>query len=217
MTRSPALIDRDSWTPYFGLVFFCGIALVLSVPGARVVRDLAYVQHFTRTVGLDMTRVFLDSYVLCLGFFGLRLGSASSERGERGWSAILRLALRVLLGQLCCLPYLVFSRALLPGRDAGLALTILLATLTSLLCAMLNRLVEEPASAASRPFTGYALFLGVAFAPFVGIPILSPLGAARLLVDGATPAQALFALAAPAALLAVLFLLASWLRGLTRG
>jgi hypothetical protein len=82
---------------------------------------------------------------------------------------------------------------------------------------MLNRLVEEPASAASRPFTGYALFLGVAFAPFVGIPILSPLGAARLLVDGATPAQALFALAAPAALLAVLFLLASWLRGLTRG
>jgi hypothetical protein len=210
-------MDRDSWHPFFALVLFCGAALVLSIPGAGVVQELAYVQQVSRTTGLDMARVFLDAYILCLGLLGLRLGSSSAERGERGRRMIIALALRVLIGQLFCLPYLAFSCSLFPGREGGLALVLLLATLTSLTCALLNWLIEESGKSPTRPFTGYVLFLGIAFAPLVGIPFLSPVGAARLLLESATPLQALAAFAAPAALLAAVSLLAVRHRGETRG
>ncbi|MGD9676230.1 MAG: hypothetical protein AB7V19_06060, partial [Candidatus Bipolaricaulia bacterium] len=143
MARPPLPIDHDGRPPFLGLVLLCGIALVLSVPGARVVRDLGSTQQIVRTLGLDMTWVFLDVYVLAMGLLGLGLASARAEQRERRSQRVGRLTLRLLLGQLLCLPYLVFSRALFPGRDAGLVLVVLLATGIALGCAVQNGRFER--------------------------------------------------------------------------
>ena len=217
VARLYVLVDRDSCFPFLGLVLLCGVALALSIPGAHVVQDLESVQHISHALGLDMTRIFLDAYVLCLGLLGLILGSASAERGERGPRMILWLALRVLLGQLLCLPYLVFSRALFPGRDGGLALVVLFATLTSLAFAVLNWLIEKMRQFPTRPLFGFAAFLALSFVPLGRIPLLSPIAAAQLLLNRPAPLQGLAAFAVPVALLVALSLLVVRTRGGARG
>jgi len=208
VTRPHILIDFDSWRPFLGLVLFCGGALVFSIPGGRVVRDLAPASYALRLP------TFFYAYALTMGLLGLALGTASAERGERGAPMLLWLTLRVLLGQLLCLPYLVFSRALFPGREGAVVLIFVLTTLVSLLCATFSRLTERPTP--WRSSTGsakYLLFLCYYAIPLAGMPLLSPLGAVRSLLDGVAPLWALLAFAVPTALLAVLAPLAVRLGG----
>jgi hypothetical protein len=209
VTRSSALIDRDSWRPYFSLVLFCGIALVLSVPGARVVRDLGSAPF------LFGFPTFFYAQALFMGSLGLGLGAASTERGERGGRMVVALGLRVLIGQLLCLPYLVFARSLLPGRGGTFALIALFTTLVALALAMLGRLLEQPRRLGpSLGFLAkYVLFVAYYAAPLLGFPSLSPLGAVRLLLEGAAPPEALLAFAVPVALLAALSPFAAGARG----
>jgi len=209
VTRPHILIDFDSWRPFLGLVLFCGGALVFSIPGGRVVRDLAPASYALRLP------TFFYAYALTMGLLGLALGTASAERGERGAPMLLWLTLRVLLGQLLCLPYLVFSRALFPGREGAVVLIFVLTTLVSLLCAMLSRLVEQPLRwGSSTGFVAkYVFFLCYYAIPLAGMPLLSPLGAVRSLLDGVAPLWALLAFAVPTALLAVLAPLAVRLGG----
>ena len=209
MTRPHILIDFDSWRPFLGLVLFCGGALVFSIPGGRVVRDLAPASYALRLP------TFFYAYALTMGLLGLALGTTSAERGERGARMLLWLTLRVLLGQLLCLPYLVFSRALFPGREGAVVLIFVLTTLVSLLCAMLSRLVEQPLRwGSSTGFVAkYVFFLCYYAIPLAGMPLLSPLGAVRSLLDGVAPLRALLAFAVPTALLAVLAPLAVRLGG----
>jgi len=212
VTRPYVLIDRESWRPFFNLVVFCGVALVLSIPGARIVQDLASTSFLSRLP------TFYYAYALFMGFLGLGLGATSAERGERGARMLFWLASRVLLGQLLCLPYLIFSRALLHGREGAFVLIFLFTTLVSLLCAVLSRLVEQPLR--GRSSTGfvakYVFFLCYNAIPLAGFPLFSPLGAVRLFLEGVTPLHALLAFAVPAALLAVLSPLAVRLGGEAR-
>lgn len=200
MTRAYVLVDRESWRPFFTLVFFAGLALVLSVPGVRTVGNLAGASLLVRTP------TFFYTLALFMGLLGLGIGATSAERGERGAGMVRCLLLRVLLGEWLVLPYLVFSRALFPGREGAFALVILYTTLVSLLCAIVSRLVEQPLR--WRSSTGflvkYVLFLSYNVVPLAGIPFLSPLGATRLLLEGATPAATAAAFAVPCALLGVL-------------
>ncbi|MDD5264174.1 MAG: hypothetical protein PHU43_04970 [Candidatus Bipolaricaulis sp.] len=209
MTRSYALIDRDSWRPYFGLVLFCGIALVLSVPSARVVRDLGSASL------LSGSPIFFYAHALFMGVLGLALGAGSAERGEQGGPMVAALGLRVLIGQLLCLPYLVFARALFPGRGGAFTLIVILTTLVALALAMLSRVLERPRRVG--PSLGlllkYVLFLAYYAAPLARLSLLSPLGAVQLLLEGAAPSEALLAFAFPVALLAVLSPLAAGTKG----
>jgi hypothetical protein len=89
-----------------------------------------------------------------------------------------------------------------------------LTTLISLFFAMFSRLVEEPPRGRSPAafLAKYVVYLGYNAIPLAWIPLLSPLGAVRLLLDGAAPPQALLAFAVPAALLVVVLLMAVRLR-----
>ncbi|MCX6094601.1 MAG: hypothetical protein NTY63_07280 [Candidatus Bipolaricaulota bacterium] len=209
MTRSYPLMDRDGWRPYFSLVLFCGIALTLSIPSARVVRDLASASF------LSVLPTFFYAHALFMGLLGLALGTASAGRGEQGGRMLVSLALRVLLGQFLCLPYLVFARGLFPGRGETFALIALFTTLVSLALAVFGRWIEQPRR--SGPSSGflakYALFIGYYAAPLAGLPLLSPLGAVGLLLEGVAPLEALLALLVPAALLGVLSPFAVRLKG----
>jgi hypothetical protein len=75
---------------------------------------------------------------------------------------------------------------------------------------VLSRLVEQPLRwGSSTGFVAkYVFFLCYNAIPLVGVPLFSPLGAVRLLLEGVTPLQALVAFAVPAALLAGLSSLA---------
>ncbi len=128
---------------------------------------------------------------------------------------VVALALRVLIGQFLCLPYLIFARSLFPGRGGTFVLIALFTTLVALALAMLSRLVEQPRqSGRSAGFLAkYVLFLGYNAAPLAGLPLLSPLGAVRLLLEGIAPLEALLAFAVPVALLAVLSPFAARSRG----
>ncbi len=209
MTRSYALIDRDSWRPYFSLVLFCGIALILSIPGAHVVRDLASASF------LSALPTFFYAHALFMGLLGLGLGAGSAERGEEGTRMLASLALRVLIGQFLCLPYLIFARSLFPGRGGAFALIALFTTLVSLALAVFSRLIEHPRrpGPSSGFLVKYPLFVVYNAAPLAGLPLLSPLGAVRLLLEGVAPSEALLAFALPVALLTVLSPFAVRLKG----
>jgi len=205
VTKAYAGIDRDGWRPYFSLVLFCGIALVLSIPGACVVRDLASASFL---LGFP---TFFYVHALFMGLLGLALGTASAERGERGGRMVVALGQRVLIGQLLCVPYFVFARSLFPGRGGTLALIALFTTLVALALAMLTRLIEQPRPLKPSPgfLAKYALFVAYYAVPLVGLPFLSPWGAVRILLAGVEPREALLVLALPIALLAVLSPLAA--------
>ncbi len=92
---------------------------------------------------------------------------------------------------------------------------MLFTALVSLALAVLSRLIEQPRQ--SRSSSGflakYTLFVGYYAAPLAGLPLLSPLGAVRLLLEGVPSLEALLAFVAPAVLLAVLAPFVVRLRG----
>ena len=207
MTRSYALVNRTVWRSYFALVVFCGVALVVSVPGARAVRDL------TPSAFLTGAPTFFYAYVLLLGLLGLGVGTASAEQDEWGRRAVISLALRVLLGQLACAPYLLFARALAPGRDGALAAIVILTTLVSLSHALLSRAIERWPGSSAGFVAKSAFFLSYYIVPLATLPALSPLGAVRILLAGAATAEAVLAFAIPVGLLLALLPLVLALRG----
>jgi len=76
MYRRNVLIDRDTWQPFFSLLLFCGIGLILMIPTATYVRD------FDRIAFLPGVPIYFYAYALFMGILGLNLGATSSSRGE---------------------------------------------------------------------------------------------------------------------------------------
>lgn len=208
MTRSCAAFDRRDWLSLFGFVAGCGVALSVSVPGIRVLGDFAAPSTTFRL------SVFFFLYPVLASLLGLRLGTASAERDERGPRMLGCLALRVALAQWLCLPFVVFTRALFPGREAGIALAFLYTTLLTALCAVLGRLFERPLVwRPSGSLSKYVLLVAYFVLPLPRLPLLSPLGAVRGFLEGQPPLATLLAIAPPALLLGALSGLALRIRG----
>lgn len=207
------LIDRESWQPFFSLLLFCGIALILSIPAARQVR------HFERFPFLSGIPVFFYAHALFMGILGLNVGGTSAARGEHGRVLLPLLGGRVLLAQVLILPYLLFERALYPGREGAFFLIFLYTSIVSLLCAATSRLLEGPwARTSARGFLlKYALFTLYYTVPLVSLPVLSPLGAVTSFLYGERAALLLLAHAFPLALLSGVFLLLNRRAGRDQG
>jgi len=209
VARLYSVVDRESWRPFFFPVFTCGVALVLSTPAARELHDLAGGALFSALP------IFVTVYTFVLCLFGLTLGAASAERREVGARLLIALGLRVALGGFLCLPFLVFALALSPGRLGALGLVALWTAVVTLIFAIMSRLLEETTRRAAPAglLARYAAFLACSLVPLAGMPILSPLSAPRLLLDGVSSAQAAIAFGVPGALLGLFALLALRLRG----
>jgi len=173
MTNKQGLIDRENWQPFFSLLLFCGIGLLLTIPTARNVGQFGSIMFFP---GVP---IFIYSYALFMGILALNLAATSAARDERGWQAIRLQACRILLAQCLVLPYFVFARMLYPGREIALLLIILYMTIVALFLATAGRLLEglPPRSIPSGLLLKYAGFIVYYVVPFLGFPILSPLGA----------------------------------------
>lgn len=198
MNRQYGLIDRESWQPFFTLLLFCGIGLLLTIPTARLIRD------FDRIAFLPGIPIYFHAYALFLGIFGLNIGATSAARGERGRAVVVLLAGRILVAQALILPYFVFVWALYPGKEGAFVLIILYMTVVALLCATAARLIENPGRRnAPRGFLlKYGLFTILYAIPVLGVPIVSPLAAVARILDGESLGPLVVAFAVPLVLLA---------------
>lgn len=203
MAKRYELVDQRMLQPLFGLVFLSGVALVLSIPWARYVRDFSTFAFFSEFP------IYFSAHAFLVGILGLNLGAISAARREPIVLSVSLLTKRVLLGQFLTLPYLLFARAIYPGKDGTFALILLLTTLVSLACALASRLVEEPSGpSSSRGFPlKYLLFLTWYLAPLATFPTLSPLGAVAGLLRGERGDRLFFAYAIPCAVLLFALLL----------
>ena len=198
MNKRYALIDKESLQPFFSLLLFCGIALILSIPPAR------RIQHFDAFSLLSGIPAYFYAHALFIGIFGLNVGATSVARGERAFVFPL-LAGRILLAQFLLLPYVLFERALFPGKEAAVVLFLVYTTLVGVLCAVASRLIEEPwQRTSSRGFLlKYTLFTIYYVVSLVSLPILSPLGMVASLLHGEPASLLILAYAVPLLLLGV--------------
>jgi len=207
------LVDRESWQPFFTLLLFCGIGLLLTIPTARLICD------FDRIAFLPGVPIFFHAYALFLGIFGLNIGATSAARKERGRALVVLLAGRILVTQALSLPYFVFAWALYPGEEAAFAAIILYMSVVSLLCATTARLIEQPDRRnAPRGFLlKYGLFAIYYALPLLGVPAVSPITAVAQILAGQSLGSLIVAFAVPAALLAGCWLLLQRRLGDERG
>jgi len=198
VNRQYGLIDRKSWQPFFVLLLFCGIGLLLTIPTARLIRD------FDRIAFMPGIPIYFHAYALFLGIFGLNIGATSAARGERGEAVVVLLAGRILVAQALILLYFVFAWALYPGKEGAFVLIILYMTVVALLCATAARLIENPGRRnAPRGFLlKYGLFIIYYAIPFLGVPVVSPIAAVARILDGESLGPLVVAFAVPLVLLA---------------
>ena len=180
MEKRFSLVDAQVMKPLFGLVLFCGLALVLSIPPGQQVKD------FGSLAFLQRHGMYFYIYVFFSGLLGLSLGTLAASQQEAGRALYVHLLARIALGQALLVPYFIFVRTLYPGREGMLVLVVLYATLAAFLMSVTSRLIEESGhGTSSRGFLGkYAAFVIYFAAPLLVIPVLSPLGFVSYLLSG---------------------------------
>jgi tryptophan-rich sensory protein len=182
MTRPSSILSSRAVQGYYSLLVACGIGLLFSIPPTTRVAQLME-PHWE-----PPPQTFFVVYMAITALLGLARGSASASWGRVRWNTISSLAALVLFGQFLVLPHLLFSRALLPGRDAALFVLVAYATLVALMFSLISLRLELWGTARrTRPFVlQYTVFGLILIVPWVlsfiaRIPpivvILSPIGA----------------------------------------
>lgn len=194
------LVDHENWQPFFTFLFFCGVGLILSIPFARHVQDFSKFGYLW-----SVSASFFFIYVLFLGVLGLNLGATSAARGECGKRMFLYLSGRIFLAQFLSLPFLLFERALHPGKEIALVLIVLYGAIVALLFAGTSRLIEGSTRRGSsqRFILKYFIFALYFFVPLGALPILSPLTGVAALLHGAQVSQLLLIFTFPSLLLLI--------------
>ncbi len=203
MNKGYALIDRESFQPFFSLLLFCGVALLLSIPFADRVKDFHAGGIFS---GIP---IYFHAQALFMGVFGLSLGAMSAAHGKTGRKALLRMGERIGLAQFLTLPYLLFTWALYPSKAVEILLIVLYTTIVSALCAVGSHLIEALWHRSARGFLlKYATFTGYLFLPFGFLPLLSPFGMVDSIFRGKALGPLLLGYLVPIMLLLGLILIA---------
>jgi len=203
MNKGYALVDRENFQPFFSLLLFCGIALLLSVPFADRVKDFHAGGIFS---GIP---IYFYAQALFMGIFGLSLGALSAAHGKTGRRALLRMAEQIGLAQFLALPYLLFTWSLYPSKTREILLIVLYTTIVSALCAVGSYLIEAPWHRSARGFLlKYAAFTAYLLLPFVFFPLLSPFGMVNAIFRGKAVGALLLGYLVPVALLIGLILMA---------
>lgn len=194
MTSTSSVLSSRAIQGYYFLLFACGIGLLVSIPPATRVAQLME-PHWE-----PPPQTFFVVYVTITALLGLARGSASASWGRLRWNTILSLSVHAMFGQFLALPFLIFSRALLPGRDVALLLLIVYATMAAFMFSLIGlRLGIWGSARRSRPFvlqyTLFGLFLVVpwivsflARIPSI-VAAFSPIGAALRIMQPASGAE----------------------------
>ena len=190
--RSDSVFSTSSLQVYLSMTVLCGIALALSIQPSSRIAALPFFSHWPS--------LFHLAFVLLFGMFAVNRGAVIAANTS---ARILRLKLvfrfleHIAYGLLLLLPYLVFSRALLPARIAGVfVLSLYVVVLAFFFCLVSFRL--EIRSGRRRPgafllrYSLYATFCLVPFGIGMSHPSLScilsasPIGFATRIIEGAS-------------------------------
>lgn len=200
MDHSSAPLSGYAVQGYYVLLVACGSALLFSIPHASRVTDLIR-PHWD-----PPSSVFFAVYGVMTALLGLARGSAAASWDTAGWRTVGSLLGLVLFGQFLVLPHLLFSRALLAGRDTILLPLIAYVTLTAFMFSLIALRLELRAAARNtRPF----ILQHAVFALFVIVPwilslvehvphivaFLSPVGAALGMIHSASAMEHVVAFA----------------------
>jgi len=137
VTRPDSVFSSSAAQGYFLLLVACGGGLLFSIPAGAHVSNLMEVHWNPSPV------VFHLTYLTLLSLLGTFRGIAAARWDLQAWKSLPRLGAHILFGQLIVLPYMLFSRALLPGRPLVLLLlgayAMLIAFMFSLIAFRLDR------------------------------------------------------------------------------
>lgn len=190
MTRNDSVFSSSAVQGYSLLLLACGGALLFSIPSATRVSGLMG-SHWEPSPLL-----FHLTYLTLMSLFGMFRGIAAARWYRLQWGTLLRLAGHILFAQLILLPYLIFARALLPGKSMVTPLLGVYATLAACMFSMIGLRLNVWGSArrAHTFVVQYTIFGLLLLLPWViglvpripsSIAVLSPVGAAlRIVQDG---------------------------------
>lgn len=215
MTQSDSVFSSGAVQGYLLLLVACGAGLLFSIPAGAHVADLMNLSWNPSPL------VFHLTYVALLGILGTFRGIAAARWDRAVWDRVVRLGMHVLFGQVIVLPYLFFSRALLPGSAWPLVLLAVYATLASYMSSLVALRLERWGAArhAHTFLLQYATFGAVFFVPWAiglvprvpsAVALLSPLGAGLRILQSAPAQELLIAFGF------VLFVIAVLLPGMRR-
>ena len=192
--RSDSVFSTSSLQAYLSLIMLCGIALALSIqPPARIAAILSSGSTYPASL-------FHLAFVLLFGMFAVNRGAVIAKNTSvriLQLKVILRFLEHIAYGLLLLLPYVVFSRALLPDRLAGIFILILYVAVSSLFfCLVSFRLELRSNRWKSGAFLQrYGLYAAFCLVPFgVGmshrslsvILSVSPIGVVARIIGGAS-------------------------------
>jgi hypothetical protein len=202
MNNQQGLLDRHTFQPVFTYLFFCGVAVLLSIPPAQDV------QHFGVATFSEIP-IYFYVHILCLGILGLNFGAVYATQLPSRKASLRFLATQILLAQCLALPYLLLERGVYPAKMWELVLIVLYTSLIGFLCAFFGYWIERPARGrTAQAFTVKYLMLCIYyFAPLAFLPIISPLGSVRMLLDASEAHNSLYAFVLPAGFLGAMVVL----------
>ena len=200
MSKSHSILSSAAVQGYFVLLVGCGVGLLFSIPSAASVADLAELQWKSSPVAFHLT------FVTLLSLLGAFRGVAAA-----GWDAperriLTHLAVHILAGQLIVLPYLVFSRVLLPASGLSLPLLATYATITAFMFSVIElrlgrwgRARQVHTLLLQYAAVGLLFLLPWAISVIPGVPptvtLFSPIGAALKITQAASASEPAVALA----------------------
>ena len=190
--RSDSVFSTSSLQVYLSLIVLCGIALALSIQSSSRIASLHFFSH--------SPSLFHLAFVLLFGMFAVNRGAVIAANTS---ARILRLKLvfrfleHIACGLLILLPYLVFSRALLPARIAGIFILILYVAVYSFFFCLASFRLELRSNRRRRGafLLRYGLYAAFCLVPFgigmshpslSGILSASPIGLTTRIIEGAS-------------------------------
>lgn len=208
MTRSDSVLSSGAVQGYFLLLLACGAGLLFSIPTGSRVAQLMELRWSPSPLSFHLT------YVTLVGLLGTFRGIAAAGWDRLKWRTLSKLLGHILFGQAILLPYMFFSRALLPGRELVVPLLIAYTMLVAFMLALVAlRLSLWGAARRSHTFLLQYALVGLLFlVPWAlglvpGVPsttaLLSPIGATREIAGSAPAIELLIAFAFPSVMILV--------------
>jgi len=137
--RSDSVFSASSLQAHLSLVLLCGSALALSIQPASRIATL----HATNAS--YPSGMFHLVSVLVFGLFAVSRGAiiaAGAPPKIRPLKLVTRLLEHITYGLLLLLPFFIFSRALLPGRLAGVAVLVSYVAISSIFYCLISFRLE---------------------------------------------------------------------------
>jgi hypothetical protein len=204
VTRGESMLEQGGFVAYVALLGVAGAVLALSMPWATQVEEFRWFPWRPLPI------LFFSVYAFMASSVALNRGAALAPAGAMRWRQLVSALTQTLVGHAICVPYFLYARVLMPGREMTIPMVVAYAVLVSFAAATYSyaRHAVRWSQGVASQGTHYIL-LAVVFGlpllatltegPLSRIALLSPVGAVQLMLSGGERAWLSVAFAIPAA------------------